>query len=698
MTELLKLKYFYIICLSFITLTVVTTNKISADQKIRITADEIQVEQEGQIIKARGNAVAQDEKGVKMKSDSMIYDEKQSLISADGNIILNDNNEGSTYFFERVESDDEIKNLKGINVRARLKDDSRIVGSSLIKKDNVTSLEEAEYTPCLENDYLIKNCPGWKLKANKIFQDNNTKTIHYDHARIHLFNIPVFYLPYFSHPDPSVKKRSGFLMPTVSSDQNLGDSFSIPIFYNIRSNLDLTFTPTLQSKSNNFYSFNYRHLDKLGNFNIDASIDDNDDDTGTSHHIFLDSRIDNPYGLLDAFVQTSNNDTYMRKNKINKFTVLKSGLSFERSINNYFFSMDAIGYKHLAIQGGEQWEYVYPRIKYNISDIEDDFFNGNITLNNQLDFNKTLNDSYNTLASSQVNWYKKSIEYNTGLVFENGANFRLVSISIDNKNTNDSDNIRLYPQLHTVISYPLIKSGSNFNQTLSPKIMPILAPYNNYTSAQDISSSNLFSSNRATSITQWESGPRINYGIDWFIDNNTDFSMKLTAGQSFRINKNNSDNTEELSDYYFSSDINLKNNYMSNSIVLDRKDIDVKSISMNTYSEIYDLKLKLDYDYTSGKYSTTNEQVAIGGEYNFKKNFYLKFTGTKDIDTNKNIGYQYGLLYEDNCLGIDLNYYRDLTIDRDIKESDGYSFTIVLKPFGSTRSYGKNKVFGPSIN
>ena len=54
MTELLKLKYFYIIFLSFIVLTIVTTNKISADQKIRITADEMQIEQEGQIIKAKG--------------------------------------------------------------------------------------------------------------------------------------------------------------------------------------------------------------------------------------------------------------------------------------------------------------------------------------------------------------------------------------------------------------------------------------------------------------------------------------------------------------------------------------------------------------------------------------------------------------------------------------------------------------------
>ena len=63
--------------------------------------------------------------------------------------------------------------------------------------------------------------------------------------------------------------------------------------------------------------------------------------------------------------------------------------------------------------------------------------------------------------------------------------------------------------------------------------------------------------------------------------------------------------------------------------------------------------------------------------YQKEDNFYLKFTGTKDIDTNKNLGYQYGILYEDNCLGIDLNYYRDLTIDRDIKESDGYSLSLI---------------------
>ncbi len=549
----------------------------------------------------------------------------------------------------------------------------------------------------MKSEYLIDNCPGWKLKANKIFQDNESKTIHYDHARIHLFNIPVFYLPYFSHPDPSVKKKSGLLMPTVETDQNLGDTLSIPIFYNIKENLDLTFTPTIQSKSNNFYSVNYRHLNDRGMFNIDTSIDDNNDGSGTSSHFFLKGIINNPFGSLEATLQTSNNDTYMRKNKINKLTVLKSGLNFEMSDNTKYISVDTLSYKHLAIQGNEQWEYIYPRIVFNINDIEDKVFNGKLNIENRFDFNKDLDNSYTTLAASQINWHKNYIEQR-GLIFENSAKFRVVSISIDSKNSDDTSNIRFYPQLESNIRYPLIKSSKGYNQTLTPMIMPIIAPYNNYTEAQSISNSNLFSSNRAISIKEWESGPRINYGVEWFIDNNDNMSLKLTAGQSFRLNKDNVDTAEELSDYYFSSDASFKNNYVSNTIVLDRKDIDIKSISMNTYSEIYDLKLKVDYDYTSGKYSTINEQVAIGGEYKFIKNLHLKFTGTKDLDTNKNIGYQYGLLYEDNCLGIDLNYYRDLTIDRDIKESDGYSFTVVLKPFGSTRNYGKSKVFGPTIN
>ena len=696
MTQLLKYKSVYFIFYIFIVISLLSINKIQADQKVRIIADQIKSTANGKIIEANGNAVAINESGEKIITNKMTYNKETKELNADGNIIFNDI-EKNTFFMDSLIAKNEMEYLEGSEVKARLNDKSRIVGSNLIRADGVSVLKDAEYTPCKEEEYLIDNCPGWKLKSSKIFHDSKTKTIHYDHARIHLFNVPVIYLPYFSHPDPSVKKRSGLLMPTLETDNQLGDIFSIPIFYNIASNQDLTFTPTYQSNSNNFYSMNYRNLSDKGLFHIDASINDNNDRKGTKNHLFFEGDINNSFGKLKSFLQTSSNDTYMRKNKINKLTVLKSGIEFERSTNDDYISIQAIGYKHLTVQDSEQWEYVYPKLSYNIDNIDNKNFDGSISLNNELLF-KSFQDNKTSLLSSQLKWRKNTINKNYGIAANNIANLRIVSVSIDNKNAPNSDNIRFYPQLSSKLTYPLMRSTARTNQTLSPIVMPILAPYNNYTSAQSITSSNIFSENRASSITEWESGPRINYGIEWFMDNKNGQSVKVALGQNYRINKKSSDDTKELSDYYISSNVSINsNNYLNNSLVIDREDIDVKTINMSTYNKIYDMTIAIDYDYNSGKYATPNEQIGIGAEYNFKDDFFFKFTGSKNLDTNKNIGYQYGLLYENDCLGVDLNYFRDLTKDRDIAESDGYSFTIVLKPFGSTKNYGKNKVFGPKI-
>ena len=119
----------------------------------------------------------------------------------------------------------------------------------------------------------------------------------------------------------------------------------------------------------------------------------------------------------------------MRKNKINKLTVLKSGLNFEMTDESCYFAIDTVAYKHLSIQSGEQWEYVYPRLIYNIDNIKDQIFDGNVSINNQFDFNKELNDDYTSLASSQINWNKNIINNKNGLVFENKANLGRINFN-----------------------------------------------------------------------------------------------------------------------------------------------------------------------------------------------------------------------------------------------------------------------------
>ena len=72
-----------------------------------------------------------------------------------------------------------------------------------------------------------------ELSSNSDLHDTKNKNVYYEGATLSVLNVPILYMPFFSHPDPSVKKRSGLLMPTISSDNVRGDTLSIPIFYNI---------------------------------------------------------------------------------------------------------------------------------------------------------------------------------------------------------------------------------------------------------------------------------------------------------------------------------------------------------------------------------------------------------------------------------------------------------------------------------
>mgnify|MGYP001284503494 FL=1 len=421
-------------------------NTIKAEEKIKIYADEIRVDEINEEIIANGQAIAVNEDNVKIKADILIYEKGKNLLEANTNIIINDEMK-NTYFLEKLTASDNLNIISGKSVKVRLDDGSRIVGSKFNKNDEISTIENAEYTPCTEKDYLIKNCPGWKLKSKRIYHDSESKTIHYDHAQIQLFNLPVFYLPYFSHPDPSVKKRTGFLMPTIQTDNQLGETFSIPFFLNLSSNRDITFTPNIQTSSNNFYNLDYRHLNDSIELEINSSIDDNNDDSGTSNHLFFESEIFNSYGNLKTYLKTSNNDTYMRKNKINNLTVLKSGIEFDREIDDTFFSIETLGYKHLTTEN-QQWEYIYPNITYDIDNIDNNIFDGDVSLKNKLSVRKNLNENYVSLASSQVNWSNQKINKNFGFIFNNEANFRVTSISIDEKSRSDTSNIRFYPQIY----------------------------------------------------------------------------------------------------------------------------------------------------------------------------------------------------------------------------------------------------------
>ena len=78
--------------------------------------------------------------------------------------------------------------------------------------------------------------------------------------------MPVMYLPKFFHPDPSVKRQSGFLQPILNNSDILGSSIYIPYFHVISDNKDLTFQTSVFEEGMVMFQNEYRQVNKNSSF------------------------------------------------------------------------------------------------------------------------------------------------------------------------------------------------------------------------------------------------------------------------------------------------------------------------------------------------------------------------------------------------------------------------------------------------
>ena len=689
--------YFNLLCILYIFIITIflVNNAISNenDNEIIINADEILILDNGNKIKASGD--------IKIKtsefdstSDNSTYNKELNQIKSSGNIIIKDNL-NNYYYFDYLTTDKNFETALGSNVKVRTSDNARIVGKSFSRqKSNFNQINNASYTPCLSENYLIKNCPGWKLDAKKVIHDTEKKTIYYENTVLSILNIPILYTPFFSHPDPSVKKKSGILMPIITSDNTLGTTLSVPLFYNIANNYDVTITPTIQTKADDYYSLNYRHLTENHMFNLESSISSNESNTGTKSHIFIDGNVKNPYGKFEYKIQTSNNDTYLRKNQINDLTILRSGLSFTKEMQNSYLDFKSHSYKHLNNIPNQKWEYIYPSINYNVYNYNDPFLNKNWEVKNAFLNYRDIDKNYKQEISSEIISNNTIVLKNVGLRFENVLQNRVIYY---NDTENDFNQVRVFPQLSSKISFPLIKNDSKKSQILEPVLMPIIAPYNNYRNDQNVSNSNIFSLNRETSLSQWESGPRLNYGLNWLVSYD-DLAINTNVGQSLKLNKESNESKEEKSDYFITNIIDFKSfGYIKTDLTIDSENIYLKDNNINTSINIGNIKFGFDYDYESNNRIKTSEQISIGTKVNLRKDINLIASIRKDLMKEKSIGNALGLHYENDCLAINFDYFKDFTAVGDIKDSHGFSFTITLKPFGTSKQQGKTRNFGPDL-
>lgn len=246
----------------------------SKKDKLLVDAREMVYNRDKETVEARGD-VQLYYKGRILEADRVVYDRKTKRVYAEGNAKMTDETGGVTYA-SRFELTDDFKNGFIESLSTVTKDKTRFTSPRAERVDgDSTTFDSGTYTACEPCKDDPSRSPMWQVRAKRIIHKNQEQMIYYEDARLELFGLPIAWLPYLSSPDPSVKRKTGWLTPHIVSSTKLGFGASAPFFWALAPNYDLTITPTLLSRQGALGVLEWRHrIDTpfvTGSYNIRAS-------------------------------------------------------------------------------------------------------------------------------------------------------------------------------------------------------------------------------------------------------------------------------------------------------------------------------------------------------------------------------------------------------------------------------------------
>ena len=587
-----------------------------------------------------------------------------------------------------------------------LENDPRIVGTSSSGNKDEIVVNKGIFTSCKKNE----NCPAWSIKAKRIKHDKKSKQLIYDQAFLNLYDIPVLYFPKFFHPDPTVKRQSGFLQPQINQSDLLGSSLHTPYFYAISDNRDLTIKPVLFDSNILMLQNEYRQVNKNSTFVADFNLINGYKPKGATKkksvsHLFakynLSLGLDNfNKSNIDITLEKVTNDGYlsvfdnnlidMALKPINN-SELKSSIKLTLDNDQYNFNSGLEVYETLSGTNSDRYQYVFPY--YNFS--RNLFSNSIGTLGFQSTGSNNLNNTNNLKTEVLNDLNFNSIDYFSEIGFKNNFGIYLKNLNSVAKNDNlykSSPQSEIMNLFEINSSLPMIKNDME-NQTFSsitPKFSLRFSPndmkdFNNV--ERIIDANNIFNINRLGLSNSFETGKSLSLGMNYkkeYLDNiNKHFELDLASvfrdkeenkiPNKSTLNKKTSNifggikqsfsENFEIS-YDFSLDNNLKN--------LERNKINTK-LSVNNFVT------EFNFIETNGDLGESNSfESSIS--YQFDKFNYLSFNTRRNREINFTEYYDLLYEYKNDCLTAGIKYKKTYYTDNDLQPKEDLLLTFTFYP------------------
>jgi len=183
-------------------------------------------------------------RGASLRAGAVSYDLGLGIASADRQVEFRDPS-GNVVFARHLELDADLKAGAAVDFATRFSNGASLMAATAVRRsENVNELNYALFTPCpiCDTDGNPKE-PSIAIQAERVVQDEALRAVLYRNAVFRVGGVPVFYLPVFAHPDPTVERASGFLVPIPSYDEGRGLSLEMPYLRVVSSSEDWLVSP-----------------------------------------------------------------------------------------------------------------------------------------------------------------------------------------------------------------------------------------------------------------------------------------------------------------------------------------------------------------------------------------------------------------------------------------------------------------------
>ena len=694
--------------------------EILTSEKFKIKGKDIVYDNNSRIVSSKNKTEITDKDGNLIKVDMFNYIVDKGIFLSTGEIKIIDkkNNE---YYFTEIYIDEKKGKIVGSDIRAFLNDGSfkydprnepRFFANSATISEKETIFTKGVFTACKNRDK--DKCPPWMIRAKEIKHNSAKKTIHYEDAVLKIYDFPIFYFPKFFHPDPSVKRQSGFLMPRFENNSTVGFSTSIPYYWVMGPDRDITFTPKIYTGENILIKNEFRQAFKNSFLIVDSSYTQGYEETGgkktpgSRNHIFANFRHsflekENSYSNLEINLQHVSNDTYLevhdiKTDLVEKEQVLKNEIKYQYQDDEEYFGLIATAYEDLNIADRSKYEYILPNLVYERNLVSSEKIGIIDLYTNAIAKNYKVNQTTKFLVNN-IGWKSRSFSNAAGLQTDLEGLLKVVTYDAENTNDykNEEFNAQTFGALAYNVSLPTFKEnlGKNRINFFTPKGSLRYAPGHMRNINSDdlrLNYSNLFSLNKNSNIDVLESGASATIGFEF---TNLDYENNITGSENYSLFLGQVYNFEEnfdmpsrssldqkSSDLVGKASLKVSENFsISNEFSVDHNFNDINYNDLKTSFILGNARFNLGY---------LEENNHIGNSSFFKSDIKLEINNSnnlsfdlkKNLETDSTEFYNLAYNYVNDCLKAGLVYRREFYTDRDVESTDTLLFNVTLFPLG----------------